>query len=286
MRLPQAPISLLTLALTALLVAFARPSSAAPGQNGLADKQACADASEQGQELRDQGKLLSARARFLACTIEVCPAIIRKDCAAWLADVDERIPSIVLDVQGPDGQDLTRVRVLEAGAVLAETLDGRAISLDPGEHRLRYEWSGAPAVLQRFVLREGEKRRRLSVRFMKAAPPASAATSPLPIAPLVLGGVALAGGAAFAGLAASARSDYDHLDATCAPRCTPEAVDPVRTKLVLANVFFGLSVASLGAAAILWFTRPTAPRAKTTAFAITPLPGGAAAFFGGALPFE
>ncbi|HVK63926.1 MAG TPA: hypothetical protein VM694_05615 [Polyangium sp.] len=295
MRLSQAPLLLFAFALAGVLGASPRAAAAAPPGEAAAQKQACADASEQGQELRDQGKLLAARERFLACAAEACPAFVRKDCADWLADLDERTPSIVLDARGPAGQDLTDVRVLEGERVLASSLDGKAISLDPGEHRLRYEWPGAPAVEERIVLREGEQRRRLSVRFVAATPPAPKTPTPaaplprpLPLAPLVLGGVALAGGAAFAGLAVSAQSDYDHLDATCAPRCTADLVDPVRTKLILANVSLGVSVVSLGVATLLWFTRPKGPPGKTptTAFGIAPLPGGAAAFLGGPLPFE
>ncbi|MDI3287198.1 hypothetical protein [Polyangium sp. 15x6] len=295
MRPSQAPLCLLPFALAGLLVACPRAAAAAPEESSDEQKQACADASEQGQELRDQGKLLAARGRFLACAAEACPPIVRKDCADWLADLDERTPSIVLEARGPEGQDLTDVRVLEGERELASSLDGKAIPLDPGEHRLRYEWPSAPPVEERIVLREGERRRRLSVRFAPAAPPPPKTPTPvappprpLPLAPLVLGGVALAGAAAFTGLAVSAKSDYDHLDGTCAPRCTADLVDPVRTKLILANVSLGVSVVSLGVATFLWFTRPQAPPGKTpaTAFAITPLPGGAAAFLGGTLPFD
>ncbi|MDI1446904.1 hypothetical protein [Polyangium sp. 6x1] len=295
MRLPQAHLCYFAFALAGAAGAFPRAAAAAPPEDPATQKQACADASEQGQELRDQGKLLAARERFLACAAEACPAIVRKDCTDWLADLDERTPSIVLDARGGAGQDLVDVRVLEGERVLASSLDGKAIPLDPGEHNLRYEWPGAPAIEERIVLREGEQRRRLSVRFAAAAPPppkkpapAVPPPRPLPLAPLVLGGVALAGGAAFAGLAVSAKNDYDHLDATCAPRCTADLVDPVRTKLIVANVSLGVSVVSLGVATVLWFTRPKNPREKppATAFAVAPLPGGAAAFFGGALPFE
>lgn len=289
MRLLQAPLCLLAFA----FVASPGAAAAAPPEGLAAQKQACADDSEQGQELRDQGKLLAARERFLACAAEACPPIVRKDCADWLDDLDERTPTIVLDARDPAGKDLTDVRVLEGGRVLAASLDGKAIPLDPGEHHLRYEWSGAPAIEERVVLREGERRRRLTVRFAAPAPaapempaPLAPPPRPLPLAPLVLGGVALAGGAAFAGLAVSAKADYEDLDATCAPRCTSDVIEPVRTKLILANVSLGVSVVSLGVATFLWLERPADPRAKprTTAFAVAPLPGGAAAFFGGPLP--
>ncbi|HVK64313.1 MAG TPA: hypothetical protein VM694_07560, partial [Polyangium sp.] len=182
MRLSQAPFFLFAFALAGLLGASPRAAAAAPPGEAAAQKQACADASEQGQELRDQGKLLAARERFLACAAEACPAIVRKDCADWLADLDERTPSIVLDARGPAGQDLTDVRVLEGERVLARIERDRLAVEGRGEHRLRYEWPGAPAVEERIVLREGEQRRRLSVRFVAAAPPAP--KTPTPAAPL------------------------------------------------------------------------------------------------------
>jgi len=54
------------------------------------DKQACVSAYEEGQQLRKAGKLTSARARLLTCAQEGCPAVLRKDCTVWVAEVEIR----------------------------------------------------------------------------------------------------------------------------------------------------------------------------------------------------
>lgn len=270
------------LALAAALLPAASATSAPKGPRDES-KRACVDASEQGQEMRDRGKLLAARERFQACSAAACPPIVRKDCAGWLADVEERTPTVVLGARDPGGRDLTAVRVLVDGAPLVDALEGKAIPLDPGEHRIRYEWAGGAPVEERVVLREGEKRRTVTVQF--AAPPAPAPTPsrPVPIAPIVLGGVALAAGGAFAGLALSAKSDFDHLQGTCAPQCAPAQVDPIRVKVIAANVSLGVSIAALGAGAVLLAVRPSAP--AKVAFGIAPTAGGAVGFVGGAFSF-
>jgi len=278
--------------LFAALAALPAPALAAPAPQE-ATKQACADASEEGQELRDTGKLRAAREKFLACAADVCPKFIRTDCEAWLADVDQRLPSIVIEARGPGERDRGDVRVLADGEMISEKLDGKAISLDPGEHLLRFEPQGSAPVEERVILREGEKRRAIAVRFAepeKPKPPAPAPMAPsrsVPIASIALGGGALAGRQALAVLAASAKSDYDELSASCAPRCSPVLVEPVRQKLIAANVSIGLSAAALLAGAVIFITAPRGePSAKITSFGVAPLPGGAAVLLTGPLPFD
>ncbi|UQA56920.1 hypothetical protein [Polyangium aurulentum] len=268
------------LAIAAALLPAA-PAASAPKSAREETKRACIDASEQGQELRDHGKLLEARERFRACSAAACPQIVRKDCAGWLVDVEERIPTVVLGARDPDGRDLAAVRVVVDGAPLVDALDGQAIPLDPGVHSVRFEWTGGAPVDLRVVLREGEKRRALDAQFLRA--PVAAPSRPVPIAPIVLGGVALAAGAAFTGLALSAKSDFDHLQATCAPHCAPAEVDPVRAKLVAANVSLGVSIAALGVGAVLLAVRPGAP--GRVAFGVSPTAGGAMGFVGGSFSF-
>jgi len=83
------------LALPALLLAFS-PSALAAGPADA--KKACVAASTEGQTARDDGKLMDARKSFLSCARDECPAVVRKSCAQWLTDVEDRIPSAVIRV--------------------------------------------------------------------------------------------------------------------------------------------------------------------------------------------
>lgn len=243
------------------------------------EKDACIDASEQGQKLRDQGKLHAAREAFLTCSRAVCPALVKTDCAGWLADVDARRPSVVVRAHDPEGRDTAEVRVTLDGSLLSPRLDGRAMPVDPGEHVFRYERGGSPPVEQRVILREGEQRRVLEVRFQSQPRPPEQpveASPGVPAGVFVLSGVGALGVGLFVGLGLSARNDVDDLRATCAPNCLEDDVEAARAKAIAANVSLGAGALALGAAAVVFFTRPRAtprpPAAATLEFA--PVAGG------------
>ncbi|WP_437834417.1 hypothetical protein [Sorangium sp. So ce1153] len=282
-------------------------ASLLPAPVHAGDVEACFTASEEGQRLRDEGRLREARARFISCGSAACPALVRSDCAGWLSDVTARVPTLILSAEDEQGQDVADVQVTVDGAPLAARLDGKAVEVDPGEHVLRFERAGSAPVALRLVVREGEKLRRVSTRLVRSAGPgggagtqgggagapgggaltpredqASSPPASALLLPIALGGVAAAGGVAYAALGLSARADADRLRTTCAPRCAEADVDAVRTKIVGANIAFGVGVAALGgavAALLLGRAGPDAP-AAAAAVRVVPLPGGAAAALG------
>jgi hypothetical protein len=251
---------------------------------------ACIDASVRGQELRDQGKLVAARAALLACGTPRCPRLLRRECSGWLADVEARTPSVVIGATDEAGHDTAEVKVTVDGAPFLARLEGQAVAIDPGAHVLRFERAGRPAVEQKVIVREGERRRAISVSFAPSAsppgplgrkddpvaptPPVAGAGVARPIAVAALGGLAVASGVTLAVLGLGAKSDADALRATCAPTCAESAVDAVRHKQIGANVALGVGVLAAGAAAVLIFTWP-APAAATASVAVRPIDGGA-----------
>ena len=76
-----------------------------------ADKDCIAAASE-GQELRDQGHLLDARADFQMCAQSECPEPIPKFCADWMTDVRRNIATVVIRAVDNEGRDVTEARVV------------------------------------------------------------------------------------------------------------------------------------------------------------------------------
>ncbi|WP_437756270.1 hypothetical protein [Sorangium sp. So ce1389] len=281
-------------ALAVSALAYLEPAPAHAG-----DAEACFTASEEGQRLRDEGRLREARARFISCGSAACPALVRSDCAGWLSDVTARLPTLILSAEDEQGQDVADVRVTVDGAPLAARLDGKAVEVDPGEHVLRFERAGSAPVAQRLVVREGEKLRRVSTRLVRSAGPGAGAGAPgggapapredqassppasALLLPIALGGVAAAGGVVYAALGLSARADADRLRTTCAPRCAEADVDAVRTKIVGANIAFGVGVTALGGAVAALLLRRADPAAPAAAAVhVVPFPGGAGAAFG------
>lgn len=264
--------------------------ASSPGTARADRTDACIDASVRGQELRDQSKLVAARAAFLACGTLACPRLLRTECAGWLADVEARTPSIVIGATDEAGHDTAEVKVTLDGAPFLARLEGQATAIDPGAHVLRFERAGRPVVEQNVILREGERRRAITVSFapspspgrkdepLAPAAPAAGAGLARPVAVAALGGLALASGVTFAVLGLGATSDADRLRATCAPACAVSDVDAVRRKEIGANVALGVGVLAAGAAAVLIFTWP-APAAPKASLAVRPIEGGAIAGF-------
>ncbi|MDC3955983.1 hypothetical protein [Polyangium jinanense] len=237
--------------LAAATIPLAAPASATT-------KKECVASYEQTQSLRKEGKLASAQEAALVCSHNDCPRVVRKDCTEWLAEIEKSLPTVVLVARDEKGDETADVRVFEGDKLVRERLDGKAMPMDPGEHVLRFERDGAEPVTRKVIVHEGDKLVRIEASFKKEpkAPEEKPAEkgSGVPIAPIVIGGVGILGlGAAgvIGLLGLSAKSD---LEASCAPRCTDAAVDPIRTKFLAADITAAASVVLLGTAAVVYFT--------------------------------
>src|SRR5687767_6782093 len=137
------------------------------------NKAACVAALDQGQSLQSSRRLKDARASYMQCASETCPAVLREDCSKLLNDVEAALPSIVLSAK-VDGHDATDAKILLDGEMPEGALDGRSIIVDPGQHIARFERPGSAAVEVKIVAKEGEKNRLVVGSFVMpriAAPP-------------------------------------------------------------------------------------------------------------------
>jgi hypothetical protein len=227
-------------------------------------KQACVADYDETQTLRQRGSLRSARDKALACSQEQCPAIVKKDCAQWLGEIDAALPRVSFAVKDASGQDTLAARVFMDGQPLLPKLDGSATAVDPGERTFRVEIDGKPPQEQRVIIREGEKGRVLEFSFADgAATPGGeesrpfqgdGASSGIPTASWVLGGVGLVGVGLFATFGAiglSEKSDAEDPSGGCAPSCSDDEVSSIRTKFLVADISLGVGIAALGAAVIV-----------------------------------
>jgi hypothetical protein len=139
-------------------------------------KQQCVKANADGQVLRMSGRLTEARTQFDTCGDASCPAIVRKDCAQRLDEVERVQPTIVFDVKDASGADLSAVRVTVDGHPLTDRALGIALRADPGDHEFTFTAEGQPPITRHFVLKEGEKDRR--ERIVVGVAPAISAPAP------------------------------------------------------------------------------------------------------------
>jgi hypothetical protein len=263
------------------------------------DKQTCAVAYENAQQLRSKLKLRRARDQLLICGHSSCPSVVTKDCNAWLEEVEQELTSVVFRVRDARGTEVVNVRISMDGEYLRDKADGSSVFVDPGMHVFRFEAEGVAASEMRQMLRKGDRDRPIELT-LKARPDdatksdeelgdgglashisdAHAAdrneqrppveielTKPqvptkMPgVGTFVAAGVGVAALSSFAYFGLSAQGEADDMRNTCAPNCPVERVDAVRSKLVVANVSLGVGIASLGLAAVLWVTQgPPSPQ--------------------------
>jgi hypothetical protein len=209
----------------------------------------CVEAAHEGQRLRDAGQLIAGRAELLQCAAASCPDVVRDSCARWLGEVDARLPTLVLAARDEGGIDLRDVRVSIDARVVTTVLDGRALPVDPGPHRITFEAHGRVATQQHIVAREGDKLRPITAVLARLGPADRAETAPAgpsPVPIVVAGTVAALALGSFAVLGAIGQSQRQDLLDTCAPTqtCASSDVDAARTKLVVADVSLVVGLAA------------------------------------------
>lgn len=258
------------------LITFA--SAAAAGEDE--DKRVCLSTYVDAQAARQEGKLLASQRALVQCGRALCPDVIRNDCVRWMREVSDAMPSVVLSAKGPDGRDRVDARVILDGRALPGALDGRPLSVDPGEHVFRFEIDGAGATDERVVVRQGEKDRPVVGVFPRAPLTTLPATTrrPIPASVWVLGGVgtvSLVVSATFAGLGWFGKPGWSSSQ-SCRPNCPPDDVSTVKTHFVVADIAGGVALASLGAAAFLFFTRAEERGEPAVSLTVAPRAAGVA----------
>jgi hypothetical protein len=231
----------------------------------------CIAAAEEGQQQRRSGKLNAARASFVACTAMDCPAVVRRDCARWVDELDATIPTIVVRLEDEAGRDATEGRVLLDGETLAGAASGRSFPVDPGTHRIAWLRSGGD-LDEEIVVREGERNRvvvlrpktsRTTDKPADAAVPSQTASRRSTVLPFFVGGAGLALAGAGGVLWAVGLSQRSTLEGTCAPThtCSDADVHASQAKLVVGDVLVGIGVVAVAAAVYLLLRPDDAPPA-------------------------
>jgi hypothetical protein len=241
-----------------------------PAPAAADERERCFNAYERAQRLRQNSKLCASREQLLVCADASCPSFVRKDCSAWLGEVETSISGVVVTTTGQKGKTDSQVAFYIDGERLAEPLEGRAFPVDPGKHDVRYELDGR-SVEGHVVVPEGDKAFPLYVDFRALSPPpvpppppidAPAEPSPplprpswllrLPVATYVSGGLAVAGVGLFAGFGLAGYSAE-----SCAPACTRSQISSIRTNYVVADVSLAAAVAAGGAAVAFALIAPS-----------------------------
>jgi hypothetical protein len=251
-----------------------------------ADDAACIAASETEATLQKHVKFHEALKQLAVCADPSCPAEVTAECTQRIARINAAMPTVILAAADEKGNDLVAVNVALDGAELTGTLDGRALSIDPGSHVLRFEAPGKAPLEKTLVLLEAEKDRHFNVVLGPPGAALTATTSPGESASvtetppgswstrktlaIVAGGVGLVGvgvGAAF-GLTAisdwsAAKNDCNTTSCSSASRVRGEAEhDSAVTAGNVSTVSFVVGAAGLAGGALLWLLSPSGEHSR------------------------
>jgi hypothetical protein len=252
-------------------------------EHASADTQACVTSHASGQREAKAGRLKLASELFTACGSDSsCPEQLRAECTELLEKTRTATPSIIVSVLDERGEDVSTVKVFSTDELIADGLDGRALALDPGKHRLRFLLPSGEVLSSDVLIREGEKNRLIQVRIEPkppkdqaakappAAPPPQAPPPPpasAPVAAWVATGVAVAGAGVFgtfAFLGSRSKADLDE----CAPACSRSLEgtrDKLKTSYLIADIGLGAAVVSGALAVYLFASHAPTERATPTA---------------------
>ena len=197
------------------------------------------------------------------------------DCTRWLSEVETATPTVVLRATDAAGEDVRQADVTIDGAPRRNALEGRAIPLDPGPHKIRVEGRGV-TIDRDIVLREGERDRVIALRL---APPAmTSAPRTVPRGAWITmgaGGALMIGGIALwmAGL-----EDRSGLYENCGKTCTKARIANARNKLIAGDVVFGVGAIVAGTG-IVWAIRGSSADPRKARSPPDPCPAAARSTF-------
>ena len=248
------------LVLLAISLQFPRAAEAKSKKNSE-ELNACIEHFEKGQDDLSSVLLRSADENFVACSRAECPAEIQSECRANLSEVRRRMPTISLRARDENDEDVQAVRVYVDNVLLTDGIGGRALSIDPGSHQLRWEVDGYRSDAMAIVVREGEKERFVDVRLRRdedgedpsfSAPAADSGWGNRENAYL-FGGIEAASFIGFAILGFNVDSRERDMESSCAPNCPEGEVNDLNRDAWIANGLLITSIVSFGFATYFWF---------------------------------
>jgi hypothetical protein len=272
-----------------LVIAFAILASSSLAYADTLSKEQCVDAHSRGQDARDQGKITLARKLFLTCAQSGCPAAVQGDCARFADDISNLQPTVNFVARDGNGNDLPNTSVYVDGMLVATSIDGRPVDIDPGNHTVKFSNGGKDEVVT-VVIGTGEKGRVVQARFGTAnvspTPSGSMASTQTPkkqgpkvthpkgaMTIAIAGGVvALAGGA----LAFYGQSQIPSQCQLSTHECAAPPGDPVFDDASSATSTMNLGIAATGvgvaalAGGLVWYFAGAKTQESPTQQAVAP----------------
>ncbi|HEY8087317.1 MAG TPA: hypothetical protein VIF09_05720 [Polyangiaceae bacterium] len=227
-----------------------------------------------GEAEEHAGQLAAARRSYRA-SLDSARAGAAKDivdlAGAALGKLEGRVPQVTVRLDertAAHGGD-ARASIDGHGAPI-----GAASDVDPGDHEVRVEATGAAPFVRTVHAVEGQQVdvtatlewRVVAPPSPAPAPPAKESSASSPIVPIVVGGVGLAMGITGLVVRLKGQSDYDGASArctggVCASQNDANAGNDARGRMILGTTLLGIGAAVAGGGVFYWFvsSRPSSP---------------------------
>jgi len=254
-------------ACTVFAAVFVNGAARGESEAWASSKEECLEAHSRGQDMRDAGRLTTARQAFMACAQTSCPQLIQADCARFGEELERLVPTVSFAARDPNGGDLPNTSVsVDDTPVAAKLDDGKAYDLDPGRHTIRFVHDGRETLVT-VVLTQGDKGRSVIATFADlngdgrtlTTPAAAVAGPSRPIGPLLVAGVGAAAAATGVVLAIVGMKQVPDACSMGSRQCVAAPGDPAfdqaRRGVTLANTGIGIGIggAALLAGGALWY---------------------------------
>jgi hypothetical protein len=246
----------------------------------------CIQAHKRCQQAQNDRRLVEARAWATSCTNPACPGLLVADCARWLNELDQRIPSVVFDVRA-GGHPGMKAEAYADGERVENWTRGEALRLDPGQHTFRFVLAPFSPATETVLLAEGMRFRVVAVDLamldQKRSTPsqgkpvpepdrAAGTARPVPVVVYPLLGVGVAGIAGFIGFGLSGRAEQRRLERTCSPNCIDSDLSTMRQRYLIGDISAAVGFGAMLGAGVLYLFRPKRPTRESVS--VTALPGG------------
>jgi len=230
------------------------------------DRQGCVDSFKRAQRLRRRGELLSSRAELVVCGQPSCPDAIESKCLTWFEEVRAEVPTVVVSVRDHLKRDVVDASILIDGEVLAASVDGLPLEVDPGPREVEVR-SGKLRAKVRIVAVQGERNRAVLVELpapVRPPPPRGFEMPALGWVGFGVGAAGLVAGSATGLAALLARGNLECPGDNCF-LYEEQALTKGRALAHASTASFGLAAAGLltGVLALTWRRpEPEGPRAS------------------------
>jgi hypothetical protein len=159
-------------AAAALALSYALwPSPARAAEGGAKKTPACGPAiaaAKAAAQAEREGKLRDARKGWQECIDNVCGDFSQR-CVVRLTSLDSRMPSVVPVVTDTSGMPKVDVQVTMDGDVLATSLDGHGLPVEPGLHEFTFTADGKSLGTEKVLVAEGQRNRLIAISLRDEA---------------------------------------------------------------------------------------------------------------------